>query len=84
VYVGFPETAGEPPRQLKDFSKVCVHTGESERVEYDLGYENFQIWCAVEHKWVPVDGDFTIFVGASSRDMRLEGVCTMKDGKLSC
>ena len=34
------------------------------------------VWDAATHAWAPVAGDFGVFVGASSRDIRLKGSLT--------
>lgn len=73
VYVGYPQAAGEPPRQLRGFSKVSLAPGESQRVEVELDRDAFAIWNAEDRAfWVP-GGSYSISAGASSKDIRLSG-----------
>jgi beta-glucosidase len=71
VYVGFPSSTGEPPRQLKAFRKVSLEPGESSTVTLDLPARAFSIWDTAKDRWVVRKGDYTIQVGGSSRDLPL-------------
>ena len=74
LYLMFPPAAGEPPRQLKGFLKTRVlQPGESVTVEFPLSERSFSIWDVASHSWQVADGEFGVFVGASSRDVRLIG-----------
>ena len=72
VYVRFPASAGEPPKQLKGFRKVALEPGESSTVTLDLGSRAFSVWDTARHGWVIPKGDFKIMVGDSSRDLPLQ------------
>lgn len=67
VYVTFPDTAGEPPRQLKGFEKKLLQAGQSATLTLDLDERAFQIW---QGAWARPNGDFKVEVGASSADIR--------------
>lgn len=69
VYVGFPESAGEPPRQLKGFEKVRLRPGESRRVQVKLDPRAFQYWNETSGRWTRDAGTYRIMVGRSSRDL---------------
>jgi len=71
LYVGFPAHAGEPPKQLKGFSKATLAPGETVRVSLPLTERDFSIWDVDAHAWKQVAGKFTFMVGSSSRDVRL-------------
>ncbi len=77
VYVGFPASAGEPPRQLKGFQKTAIKSGETESVTIETNDRTFSIWDEQTHAWAVVKGDFDVFVGSSSRDIRLRGKITV-------
>jgi beta-glucosidase len=84
VYVSFPDNVVEPstgeridfPRKvLRRFKKVGVKQGESQVVRLQLTRKDLSYWSAVQQNWVlPVDGQFKILVGRSSRDLPLEEV----------
>ncbi|GLY43678.1 glycosyl hydrolase [Amycolatopsis sp. NBRC 101858] len=71
LYLGFPPAAGEPPRQLKGFSRVELAPGQARRVTIDLDARDFSVWDTGSHAWQPVKGGFTVQVGDSSRSLPL-------------
>ncbi|MEV6826358.1 glycoside hydrolase family 3 C-terminal domain-containing protein [Amycolatopsis sp. NPDC051102] len=72
LYLGFPAAAGEPPRQLKGFSRVSLAPGRSQRVTIHLDTRDFSVWDTGHHAWQPVRGAFTVSVGDSSRSLPLQ------------
>eukprot|EP00937_MAST-01D_sp_MAST-1D-sp2_P003732 g3732.t1 len=72
LYLGFPASAGEPPQQLKGFEKVRLRAGETKTVTFALDERAFSVWDAAAHAWRVVEGEFSVAVGASSRDVRLK------------
>ena len=73
LYLSFPESAGEPPQQLKAFKKVHLDVGVATSVVLNLTARSFSIWSVEQHAWTPVKGTFRVSVGSSSRDTRLTG-----------
>ena len=78
LYLTYPASAGEPPRQLKAFAKTRVlGPGESTTVSFALAPRDFSIWSVAEHTWSVVGGRFAVVVGGSSRDSRLSGTVSV-------
>ena len=77
VYVGeapsIPEYAQQAVRALRGFDRVELRPNESKRVEITLDPRSFQYWDEVTHTWTFLGGKRTIWVGDSSRDLRLSG-----------
>lgn len=71
VYVTAPASAGEPPRQLKGFTKVSLQPGQTRHVTLTLDQRAFSIWNTTTHRWTLVPGQWGISVGDSSRDLSL-------------
>ena len=72
VYVGDnTSSVVRPARELKGFAKVHLGPGDSERVSIDLAQRAFSFWAERHRRWLVEAGDFTIFVGTSSRDLPL-------------
>ena len=67
VYLGFPASAGEPPRQLKGFRKVMLRPGESRTVEVALAPDAFRYWDEGRKGWTAAPGSYDVMVGTSSR-----------------
>src|SRR5262249_59190742 len=44
LYVGFPQSAGEPPNQLKGFGKVFLKPRQRQRVRMTLRQPSFAEW----------------------------------------
>jgi len=72
LYLGFPESAGEPPKLLRGFEKLSIAPGSTQQALFNLDVSSISIW-QLEKNWVPINGTFTIYIGASSRDIRLTG-----------
>jgi len=72
LYVGDPAASvARPPRELKAFAKIDLAPGESETVTFRLDARDLSYWSTSASDWVLEPGEFTIAVGASSRDLRL-------------
>jgi beta-glucosidase len=69
VYLGFPQSAGAPPKQLKGFQKVTLRPGETTTVHISLDREAFQSWDEPTHQWATAAGEYQLMVGRSSRDI---------------
>jgi len=74
LYLGFPADAGEPPKVLRGFSKVSLSSGENRIVTMSMSDKDLSIWDSSLSKWSRWHGQFTIFIGASSQDIRLTQV----------
>jgi len=68
LYLGFPKEAGEPPKLLRRFSRHHLRAGAAVRVSYELEATDLSVW---DGGWNLAAGEFGVFVGASSRDLRL-------------
>lgn len=74
LYVGFPKSAGEPPKVLRGFEKVMIKAGHSTKVTFEVDVaKELSIWDSDARKWKNVKGSYEVYVGASSRDIRLQG-----------
>lgn len=71
LYVGFPEStpAGTPPKQLRGFEKVYLEAGESQTVAFELMRRDLSYWDIISQQWVIPEGEFSIYLGFSSRDI---------------
>jgi len=63
-----------PVRVLRGFEKVYLRPGEVREVFFALTRRDLSFWDVRVQNWVmPVEGEFVVRVGASSRDLRVEG-----------
>ena len=73
VYLHFPARAGEPPSVLRGFSDVDMQPCEIQRVTIALSRYDLSIWDVFSQSWIRPEGTYSLSVGASSRDFRLNG-----------
>lgn len=70
LYVGIPNS---PPKQLRGFEKLALAAGKSSTARFELSKRDLSVWDVTKQQWVIQPGEHKIFVGASSRDIRLRG-----------
>jgi len=73
VYFGYPAAASDerkPNKVLRYFQKVCADQKMSFEYE-DLDVSN---WDTTQKRWKVTPGEYTVFVGASSQDIRITGL----------
>ncbi|WYZ44723.1 hypothetical protein EsH8_VIII_000039 [Colletotrichum jinshuiense] len=74
LYVTLPAGAPEsPPKQLRGFEKLRLAPGESRTATFNLRRKDLSYWDVIGQNWVVPSGTFTVRVGASSRNLPLEG-----------
>ena len=72
LYLQFPPTAEEAPRQLKGFHKTHdLAPSESVPVQMELTPRDFSTWSVQKRAWVVFAGEFDVLISSSSRDHRL-------------
>ncbi|TRM61488.1 glycoside hydrolase family 3 protein [Schizophyllum amplum] len=76
LYVTFPEAAESAPLNLKGFDSVYVAPGDVAPVSLELSRYDLSVWDVMAQSWVVPEGEATISIGASSRDIRLTGTVT--------
>jgi beta-glucosidase len=75
VYVRFPASGGEPPRRLVGWQKVWLDPHETRHVTLEIDADGpahpFSFWSASDGRWETADGEYTLYVGDSSRSTPL-------------
>jgi beta-glucosidase len=71
LYVGFPASAGEPPKILKGFQKVSLNPGENEQVSFELVAKDLSIFQVTSRSWELQRGEFDMMVGSSAGHIHL-------------
>ena len=80
VYVGkpmLPNGLVEPPDWLKGVQKIELKPDEKGHVHIELNARAFSYWDVTTHDWKIEPGIYKIFVGSSSRDIRLKGTVVL-------
>jgi beta-glucosidase len=75
VYLGAPQPKPEGAqfavRTLCGFARVHLDAGESQHVTIHVPLRSMQYWSTTSNRWVTARGQREVYVGASSRDLRL-------------
>jgi len=72
LYVGNPQCGvGRPILELRGFEKVSLAPGEEKTVVFTLNKRAFAYYEPAISDWRAETGEYTIRIGASSRDIRL-------------
>ncbi|KAJ5531366.1 hypothetical protein N7527_004759 [Penicillium freii] len=78
LYLGLPESVpSTPPKQLRGFQKLNLQPGESGTATFELTRRDLSYWDVQTQKWILPSGAFAVYVGASSRDIRVDGQFTV-------
>ena len=84
VYLGLPASTGEPPRRLVGWAKVQLEPGETRDVSVTLDSNAtshpLSYWNVTMNGWEIASGDYQVYVGASSRDIRLTAAFQVRHG----
>ena len=62
-----------PIRELKGFGRVSLKPGQKAVLTFALDDRAFSVWDVKRHAWQVSPGAYTVEVGASSRDIRVQG-----------
>lgn len=74
LYIGGPRGGVfRPEKELKGFVRVFLKAGESRRINIPFDDKAFRYWNTVTDRWEAESGSYRIYVGASVRDIRLQG-----------
>lgn len=78
VYVGENKpTVERPVKELKAFTKVELMPGESKEVTLTLNKADFAYYDVEKCDFVTNNGEFTIYIGASSKDIKYSETVTI-------
>ena len=72
LYIGDPVcSVMRPPKELKNFKKVDLAPGETAEIRLPVTLRDLSFYDETNDDWKLEKGEFTVFVGSSSRDIRL-------------
>lgn len=70
-------TVTTPVKELKGFEKISLEPGETKTVEFTLTHDDLALYNR-NMEWVVEPGTFSVMVGSSSDDIRLNGEVKVK------
>jgi len=83
VYVGPSDPAPAPmaARALAGFERLDLDAGQSRTVTIHLDMRAFSYWSVATHAWTVAGGTRTLYLGSSSRDIRLQTPLRIPSGE---
>lgn len=79
LYVGDNKSSlPRPQKELKAFDKIALNPGEEKTVTFTITADDLKYFDDARHEWVAEPGKFTLYIGASSADIRTKGSFTLK------
>jgi len=84
LYLSAPNSGAEKPAQeLKGFGKTqLLKPGESETLSFELDKRSLASFQSGSSAWVADKGDYKVRVGASSKDIRLNGSFNLPENQI--
>lgn len=77
LYIGLPASTASPPRRLANFTKVKTQPGKVYHVQWVVAMSEVAVWDIAAQGWTVHGGVYTVWVGSSSRDLRLNTTVTL-------
>lgn len=77
LYIGYPDVADQPVRQLRGFERIDIVAGGIEKVIFQLRRRDLSYWDVTAQEWALPRGVFQVSVGSSSRDLKLNTTLTL-------
>lgn len=78
VYVRYPSLPRPTPiKQLRGFERISLAAGAHQSVSIPIPLDELRLWADEEGAFVTPSGNYTIMVGASSADIRLQQMIKM-------
>lgn len=65
-----------PAKELKDFVKLSLKPGETKQAVFRINANSLRIWDETAHGWKTESGNYKLYVGSSSADIK--GVASLK------
>ncbi len=82
VYVALPDNAGEPPKRLAAWEKVPLRPGQTKTVNLKIDPLALSVFNAGKDQWETLPGNYSIFVGGSSRSTPLQETVHIEEAPL--
>ena len=82
VYLGPPDDppVTMAPKKLVGFQRLRLSPGEEREITVHIGERELSYWSVAEHDWTVAPGRRPVYVGSSSRDIRLRGEIMAAEG----
>ncbi|HEX8313966.1 MAG TPA: glycoside hydrolase family 3 N-terminal domain-containing protein [Flavisolibacter sp.] len=80
AYLQYPAGERMPLKELKAFKRIFVTKGSAETVQLKIPVQELQKWDLKEKGWKLYPGDYSLFIGSHSEDVKLKSRVTISTG----
>jgi len=80
IYIGYPDAKVDPTvptKVLRGFQKTCAAASTATTISRTLSDRDVSNWDAAKKEYTVTPGEFAVYVGSSSQDIRLTGTITV-------
>ena len=79
LYIGDKKSTFQRPlKELKAFKKIELQPGEEKNVDFKISVADLSFFDDIKHTWTYETGKFTVYIGASSADIKYKTEITLK------
>jgi len=71
VYVSLEKSAGDPPKNLKRFSKIWLDGHKRTLVQFELSLQDMSVWDTPSSSWKPHLKNVSVMIGESATNIHL-------------
>ena len=80
VYIKYPGIDRMPLKELKGFKRIHIRKGKEQTIQFSIPLTELQKWDLAQKKWVLYPGEYTVSIGASSQDIKLNSIIEINAG----
>lgn len=80
VYIQYPSGERMPLKELKAFKRVSTKKGLEQTVNFYIPVTDLQKWDLKQKKWMLYPGEYSVLIGSSSQDIKLNSTLNIKAG----
>jgi beta-glucosidase len=80
VYIQYPALERMPLKELKSFKRVHIGKGGEQTIQFRIPVTELQKWDLKQQKWMLYPGDYSILIGSSSQEIKLNASLRIKAG----
>jgi beta-glucosidase len=80
VYIKYPNAERMPLKELKGFKRLHITKNGEQTVRFYVTATELQKWDLQQKRWILYPGDYTVLIGSSSQDIKLNAAIKIKPG----
>ncbi|RYD81331.1 MAG: glycosyl hydrolase, partial [Sphingobacteriales bacterium] len=78
LYIKYPDAERMPLKELKGFKRISTSKGSGNVANFNIPVSELQKWDLQKKRWMLYPGTYSILVGTSSENIKLQSVITVR------